>query len=275
MVGDASLVDTHCHLNLSEFDADRESVITRARLAGIARIVVPGIDLASSRAAVNLARETSGVYAAVGIHPHHAGDLDAAALAELRDLAAAPDVVAIGEIGLDYFRNLSPAETQRDAFEQQLELAATLDLPVIVHNREALADVLSSLRRWTAALGERLAGRRGVLHAYSADLQAVPAGADFGFYFGVAGPVTYANAEVRRRVTAGLPGDRILVETDAPYLTPQPHRGQRNEPAFTRLVAEKVAEITQQSLSQVAATTSANAARLFGWDDGTHNRNLL
>lgn len=275
MEGDARLVDTHCHLNLPEFDADRETVIARARLAGVARIVVPGIDMATSRAAVGLARDEEGLYAAVGIHPHHAGDLDAAALAELRELAASPEVVAIGEIGLDYFRNLAPAEVQRAAFEQQLELAAALELPVIVHNREAFADLLACLTRWTSGLSERLAGRRGVLHAFSADEQAAAAGAASGFYFGVAGPVTYPNAEERRRVTAVLPGDRVLVETDAPYLSPQPHRGRRNEPAFARLVAERIGDITGQSLSRVASITSANAARLFGWDDGTDNRNVL
>ena len=275
MVGDATLVDTHCHLNLREFDADREIVIARARLAGVARIMVPGIDVATSRAAVGLARDEEGVFAAVGIHPHHAGDLDPAALAELQELAASPKVVAVGEIGLDYFRHLAPAEVQRAAFEQQLELAATLELPVIVHNRDAFADVLACLMHWTSALGERLAGRRGVLHAFSGDAQGALAGGGCGFYFGVAGPVTYPNAEERRRVTAALPSDRVLVETDSPYLTPQPHRGQRNEPAFARLVAEKLGEITGQSLSQVALTTSANAAHLFGWDDGTDNRNVL
>jgi TatD DNase family protein len=268
-------VDSHCHLNLSEFDADRKSVIARARSVGVDRIVVPGIDLATSRAAVALAGQEEGIFAAIGVHPHHAADLDETALAELRSLAGSPGVVAIGEIGLDYFRNLAPAEVQRSAFEQQLELAAALELPVIVHTRDAAADVISCLLDWVAALGERLAGRRGVLHAFSSGEQIVSAGASAGFYFGVAGPITFRNAEERRRVSAALPSDRVLVETDAPYLTPHPNRGRRNEPAYTLLVAEKLAEVKNESFSRVASTTSANAARLFGWDDGTDNRYIL
>ncbi len=268
-------MDTHCHLNLSEFDADRQSVIARARSAGVDRIVVPGIDLATSRAAVALAGQEEGIFAAIGVHPHHAAELDATALAELHRLAGSPGVVAVGEIGLDYFRNLAPADVQRAAFEQQLELAAALELPVIVHNREAAADVISYLLRWASALGERLAGRRGVLHAYSSDGQTASAAASAGFYFGVAGPITYRTANERRRVTAALPTARLLVETDAPYLAPHPNRGRRNEPAYALLVAEKLAEVKEESLSHVASTTSANAARLFGWDDGTDNRYVL
>ncbi len=269
------LSDTHCHLNLADFDRDRAQVIQRAAEAGVDRILVPGVDLASSRLAVSLAEKDERLFAAVGLHPHHAAACQAQSLGELRTLAASPRVVAIGEIGLDYYRNLAPGEAQRAAFRAQLELAAELGLPVIVHNRQAAEDVLADLLAWAARLGPDLSGRAGVLHAFAADQASASQVVEAGFYIGVAGPLTYRSGDERRRITAGLPLERLLVETDAPYLTPHPHRGQRNEPRMVRLVVEGLAALLARPFDAVAEATSDNAARLLGWKHGTDDSHVL
>jgi TatD DNase family protein len=269
------LADTHCHLIAPEFDSDREAVLERARAAGIERILIPGLDLDSSRMAVVLADEHPEVFAAVGVHPHLAGEWDPAAEAELRSLAGSPGVVAIGEIGLDYVRNLAPAEVQRRAFRDQLDLAADVGLPVVVHNREATDDLMQELLAWSARLGPALTGRSGVLHAYSADLESASKAMAAGFYIGVAGPLTFLNANRRREITAQLPLERLVLETDSPYLAPHPHRGRRNEPSRVRLVAEALSALLGPSHSAVAQATARNASRLFRWDHGSDNSHLL
>jgi TatD DNase family protein len=261
------LVDSHCHLDESHFDPDREAVIVRAAEQGVTRLVNPGVDLSSSRAAAALARRHSGVYAAVGIHPHDAKTLDAAALVRLKALAQAHKNVAIGEIGLDYYRNLSPRDVQRRAFEAQLELAGELGLPVIVHDRDAHDDVLAILSHWSSSLHARRStpsGRMGVLHSFSGDAALAERALALGFYIGISGPVTYRNADRLREVVCAVPLERLLVETDAPYLTPHPHRGERNEPAYVRWVAQAVADAKRLTLEQVAVQTCENAAGLFG-----------
>ncbi|MDX1600906.1 MAG: TatD family hydrolase, partial [Anaerolineales bacterium] len=225
--------------------------------------------------AVDLAEATPGVYAAVGVHPHEAESWSAGSADELRSLAASPAVVAIGEIGLDYYRDLSPRAAQRKALRAQLSLAAELGLPVIVHNRESTEDLLDELTHWADELPDELATRPGVLHAFSADRKAAEIATRHGFFLGVAGPITYPNADDRRRITAGLPAERLLVETDAPYMAPQAERGKRNEPAFVRFVAEALAEVKSTSLDKVADRTTANASNLFGWSHGTTNGNIL
>jgi TatD DNase family protein len=269
------LADTHCHLVLPQFESDLAGVLERARVAGIARFLVPGTDLVSSRRGVELAESDADIYAAVGLHPHSAVDWDAEARAELRAMARSGRVVAIGEIGLDYFRDLSPHEAQQRAFREQLELAAELGLPVVVHNRQASGEVLDGLLSWTAGLGSTLAGRAGVLHAFSGDPETASKAMSAGFYIGVAGPVTYPSARRQRDWLAKLPLERLLVETDSPYLPPQPHRGQRNEPAYTRLVAEELARLLGLSYGSVARMTSASASRLFGWDHGIDHGHIL
>ncbi len=275
MVG---LVDSHCHLDLPQFDADRDAVIGRSVESSVTRVIDPGVDLPSSRAAVALAlRQHECIYAAVGIHPHEAKTLDAVALRELKQLAASPRVVAVGEIGLDYYRDLSPRDVQRRAFEAQLELAAELDLPVIVHDRDAHDDVLAILRHWRESLRaprSTLHEHPGVLHSFSGDVVMAEQVVALGFFIGVSGPVTYRNADRLRAVVRAVPLERLLIETDAPYLTPQPRRGQRNEPAYVRRVAQAVADVRGSTLEQMAAQTTANACVLFGLAGWTNKGNI-
>lgn len=258
------LIDTHAHLDAPQFNADRAAVVERAQAAGVKAIVNAGASLESSRQAVALAAQYPEVYASVGVHPHDAKTLDGEVLAALRELARQPKVVAVGEIGLDFYRNLSPQDIQRRAFQAQLAWAARLGKPVIVHDREAHAEVLKTLTSWAAGLTRSsLAGRVGVLHSFSGDLLMATRAIDLGFYISIAGPVTYQNARRLAEIVQALPLDRLLIETDCPYLTPHPHRGKRNEPAHVRLVAEKIAAIKGLPLDEVAATTTANASRLF------------
>jgi TatD DNase family protein len=250
------LVDTHAHLDMEQFDGDRAQALQRASEAGVEWLVDVGADLAGSRRAVDLAGNEPRIWAAVGIHPHDAATLTPEALAELTDLAQRPRVVAIGEIGLDYYRDLSPRTLQQEAFATQLDLARRLHLPVIVHNRDAHADTLSLLR---AAGG----GLRGVMHCFSGDLELARQVLDLGLHLGLAGPLTYPKATCLAEVARWAPMDRLLVETDCPYLAPQPCRGRRNEPAYVRWVAERLAELRGCPFTVVAQATSANAAALF------------
>ncbi len=269
------LADTHCHLVLPQFDPDRIEVIERAQKAGVQRILVPGIDLPTSRLAVKLAEDNTDVYAAVGVHPHDAHAWDSNTAAAIGELARSAGVVAIGEIGLDYYRNLSTPEQQKLAFRDQLALAAEIGLPVVIHNREATQDVIENLLHWSRDLPEVLRGRAGVLHAYSADVETAQLVAEAGFYFGVAGPVTFRNADRLREVVSQLPITRLLLETDSPYLTPHPFRGKRNEPVYVRFVAEKFAGIMGVNESQASDSTWRNASTLFDWNHGNDDRYLL
>lgn len=269
------LSDTHCHLMLPTYDKDREQVIQRARAAGVMRVLVPGIDLATSKFAVELAAIYPEVYAAVGVHPHQAKLWDRSIEAEIRELAHQPKVVAIGEIGLDFFRNLSPPDQQRKAFHAQLAIAQDLHKPIIVHNREAMDEVLPTLCRWSEDLPDELAARAGVMHAYSGDFEAAQKAISAGFYLGVAGPVTYTKANGHRQLLSQLPAQRLLIETDAPYLTPHPFRNQRNEPAHVRLVAEGFAAALNISMQNAVDTTWQNAVELFNWNHEDNDRYVL
>ena len=246
-------------MDFEQFDPDREAVLARAREAGITRIVIPGVDLAACRRAVALAEREPEVYAAVGIHPNSIEDLTPAGWAELRELVKHPKVVGIGEIGIDlYWRKMSLTD-QEAAFRAQLRLADEAGKPVIVHDRDAHAEVMAVLQDVRPARG-------GVLHAFSGDQRMAEAALELGWHLGVDGPVTYKKNDALRAVFAAAPLERVLVETDAPYLTPQPRRGQRNEPAYVRWVVEKVAELRGISMTAAAAATTRNAARLFGWE---------
>ncbi|HIQ02215.1 MAG TPA: TatD family deoxyribonuclease [Anaerolineales bacterium] len=251
------LVDSHAHLDFPQFDGDRGTVIGRAREAGLVAILNVGTDLASSRAAVALAEAHDFIYAAVGVHPHDAKTLTPAVLEELRTLARHPKVVAIGEIGLDYYRDLSPRPVQRRAFAEQLALAAELGLPAVVHSREAHDDVLAALGEWDGV---------GVLHSYSGGPERLEEVLSLGFSVGLSGPVTFPEARKLRAVAALVPLDRLLVETDCPYLTPVPHRGRRNEPAYVRYVVEAVARARGEEPEGIARAAAENAHRLFEID---------
>jgi TatD DNase family protein len=253
-----TLVDTHAHLMDPAFAADLPAVLERAAAAGVTAIICVGYDLASSRAAVALAAQWPQLWATVGIHPNYLSAAPAGWRAELAELARAPRVVAIGETGLDYYRDYTPPPQQRAGFEEQLALAATLDLPVVVHCRDAEADVLAAIQQHA-----RPSGGSGVLHCFSGSAATMRAAVAAGYYISFAGPLTFKTAEPLRAVAAQVPRDRLLVETDAPYLSPVPYRGQRNEPAHVRLTAERLAVLHGLSLAELAAQTTRNAHRLF------------
>ncbi len=253
------LVDSHAHVDARQFDADREAVIQAALDAGVGMLVDAGCDLSSSRAAVNLAAQHPGqVFAGVGIHPHDAVTATEEALAELRQLAGQSGVVAIGETGLDYYRMHSPREQQLRSLERQLALARELSLPVILHNRESHADLMAMLR-------EHARGLRGVFHCFSGDRQMAEECLAFeGFYLSFAGPLTYRANTALQEVASWAPLERVLVETDCPYLTPHPFRGRRNEPKHVTLTAAKLAELRGLSNEEIAQITTRNARALFG-----------
>lgn len=260
---EAPLVDTHAHLDAAAFADDRDQVMRRAMAAGVGAVVTVGVDLDSSRAAVALAERYPMVVAAVGIHPHHAQGCDAASLRELDKLGRHERVVGIGETGLDYYRDRAPRDVQRSAFRAQLQLSRELGLPVIVHDREAHEDVLRMLEEEAE---QRLPERHlaGVLHCFSGDVAMAQAADKLGFYVSVAGPVTYPKAERLAAVVRELPATCLLIETDCPFLTPQPVRGRRNEPAYVRLTLERIAALRSQPFAELARQTGANALRLFG-----------
>lgn len=252
------LFDTHAHLEDTAFDMDRAEVIRRALDAGICILTV-GVNLTTSLAAVALANQHKGIYAAVGIHPHEAESLTTATIDELRRLCLHPKVVAVGETGLDWYRNRSPQQAQRRAFAAHLALAAEMDLPVIVHNREADEEVMELLCS--------VPGVRGVMHAFSSDGAMADKVLDAGLYISLGGPLTYKNAGPTREVASKVPLDRLLLETDSPYLPPVPWRGQRNEPSYIHFVAEALARLRNMSVGDIAAATTRNAKTLFRIDE--------
>jgi len=261
--------DTHCHIDFEDYDADRAEVLERAKQANLCFLINPGIDLASSKAALSLSLEYPGfIFAAVGIHPNYISSMATEDLERLWDLAHTQALVAIGEIGLDYYREYSEPAQQREAFLAQLDLAARCELPVIIHNREASRDLVLILNDWQHGLpaGSRLKRFPGVLHAYSGSLDEALELAELNFAFGLGGPVTYHNGAERRAVAAGLPLQKILLETDAPFLTPHPHRGKRNEPAYIPLVAAEIARLHERTPEEVGEITTQNAIRLFSLD---------
>ncbi len=255
------LVDTHTHVQVHQYDTDRSRVIDAALTDGITRMIVPGMDVPTSRDAVALADAYPGViFAAVGTHPHDATTLTDEAFAEQRALITSPGVVAVGEIGLDYYRDLSPRDVQRQALVRQIQLARETDLPVILHNRESHGDLIDLLR-------SEGAGVRGVFHCFIGDRAMARDALELGFYLSFAGPVTFPRNTELADVAAWAPLDRIFVETDSPYLTPTPFRGRRNEPRHVALIAARIAELRSMPLAELAAATSRNAAQLFRLPD--------
>ncbi|MBI3159328.1 MAG: TatD family hydrolase [Chloroflexi bacterium] len=265
-----TLTDTHCHLFLDQFSADRPEVIVRAITAGVSRILVPGIDVESSRAAIQLAEDYDEIYAAVGIHPNSAHLWNEEAGAILRELATHPKAIAIGEIGLDYYWDKTSHNVQEQVFQFQLELASEVNLPVVVHNREATQDILRKLFAWQEELermNSPIAERPGVLHSFSGELADMEAALAANFYIGITGPVTFKKAQGLREVARRVAPTRLLIETDAPYLAPEPVRGQRNEPQFVEHIARRLSELRGISLERLCLETSTNADALLGWQN--------
>lgn len=252
------LFDTHAHLHFPHFADDLPAVLERARAAGVRRQVTVGTDPEGSRAALAVAARELDVWATVGIHPHDAAAADEAAFAALAALAREPRVVAIGEIGLDFYRNLSPPDVQESVFRRLLALAREVGKPVVVHCRDAHAEVLRVLA------DERVGEVGGVMHCFSGDVEIARRCLDLGLLISLAGPVTYPRARALPEVARYVPADRLVLETDCPYLPPQGHRGQRNEPAHLTLTAARVAELRSEPLDRLAERTTANACRLFG-----------
>jgi len=293
------LADTHCHLDFNKFDEDRDAVIQRAIEADLTRILVPALDFESSLSTVKLAASHPIIYAAVGFHPTDLEKWNENSIDNLRELIlphpnpspreASPKgagrgtqgegkIVAIGEIGLDYYWVKEPEKRafQHEALKQQLKLAQEVNKPVIIHMREendawfgqASVDLLEILSEWQQELRTQdhpLARKPGVLHSYNGNLETAQKAIDLNFHIGVTGPVTYKNAEVKRDIVKQIPLTKLLIETDAPFLTPVPYRGRRNEPAFVAYIADKIAEIHMATLEQVAEITTDNANQLFGW----------
>jgi TatD DNase family protein len=263
--GSLFLVDSHCHLDLRQFDEDREAVVARAEAAGVRILINPGVDLDSSKRALALAERHRGVYAAVGVHPNDCANFDDGTVAALRRLASHPKVVAIGEVGLDYYWKRVSREQQKAALGKQLALAAELGLPVILHSRDSNQDLLCELSQWGAAIRKTRGANAtiGVWHAFSGDAAEAEAAYALGLVVGLGGPVTFSNARKLRALVPQLRLDRLLLETDAPYLAPHPHRGERNESAHVTLVAAAVAALYGMTVETVAAKTTATAQSCF------------
>lgn len=254
-------IDTHAHLEMKEFDQDRREVIGRARAAGVKAIITVGTTLEDCRKALALAEDYEDIWAAVGIHPHEVKGCGRRECEEIRDLARREKVVAVGEIGLDFHYEFSPRDEQQRFFAAQLDVAEELDLPVIVHDRQAHRETLAILEPYRGRL-------RGVLHCFSGDVKMAYRCLDMGFFLSVAGPVTYKNATVLREVAKAIPADRLLIETDCPYLAPLPHRGKRNEPAFVVETAAFLAGLRGVSREELEDQTERNARALFGMNGG-------
>jgi len=302
------LTDTHCHLDFNKFDEDRDAVIQRAIETGVERILIPSMELESSKVVIKLANSHPNLFAAVGFHPTDLDKWDETSINNLLNLITLPyvtlsgakglsygnedslvaqkwlplndknKILAIGEIGLDYYWVKEPEKQkqQREVLQKQLKLAQEVNLPVIIHMREendawfgqASIDLLNILSEWHQELSAQnhpLKEKPGVLHSFNGNLETAQKAMQLNFYIGVTGPVTYKNAEEKRQIIRQLPLERLLIETDSPFLTPVPHRGKRNEPAFVAYIADKIAEIHMTTREQVAHITTINANRLFGW----------
>ena len=261
------MIDSHCHLNFDRFDKDREQALERASIAGVTAIINPAVDVNSCEEALALSQHWPQVYAAVGVHPNSCGDFGPESLCALRALGKRCGVVAIGEIGLDYYRERCSPALQQRALRLQLQLAAECDLPVIIHNREASADLLPILNEHVRSLPPEQLERIGVLHSFSASAEVARQALALGFYLGFTGPITFRKAEALRNVAREVPLERLLVETDAPFLSPEPFRGRRNEPAWLPYIVEQLAALHDVSPEVMSRITSENARRLFRLPD--------
>ncbi|MGE6379398.1 TatD family hydrolase [Peribacillus muralis] len=252
------LFDTHVHVNAEQFDEDLEEVIERAKEAGVNNMVVVGFDRPTIKRAMELVETYDFMYASVGWHPVDAIDMTEDDLQWIEELSTHPKVVAIGEMGLDYHWDKSPKDIQKEVFRKQIRLAKKVGLPIIIHNREATADIVNILKE------EEASSVGGIMHCFSGSAETALECVDMNFYISLGGPVTFKNAKKPKEVAAAVPLDRLLIETDCPYLAPHPFRGKRNEPSYVKLVAEQIAEIKQLSIEEVSKATTENAKKLFG-----------
>ena len=251
------LIDSHAHLEMPEFKRDLEAVIHRARQSGVEYIFTIGTEKRDWTRTLEIARSYPFIYAILGVHPHHVKEMDDQTYPTLRQLCREEKVKAYGEIGLDFFRNLSPREVQIKRFREQIALAKELGLPIVVHDREAHQEILEILK------SEKAEECGGIIHCFSGDGEMAKQCLEMGFYISIPGSITFNNSERFREIVRSLPLDSLLVETDAPFLTPMPFRGKRNEPSYIRYTAEKVAEVKKISFEKVAEVTTENAFRVF------------
>ncbi|WP_077329925.1 TatD family hydrolase [Virgibacillus siamensis] len=254
------LVDTHVHLNARQFFEDREETIQRAFDTGVKYMVVVGFDRETIPLAIEIAEQYETIYAAVGWHPVDAIDMTDEDLKWIEELSAHPKVVAIGEMGLDYHWDKSPKDIQKEVFRKQINLAKKVNMPIIIHNREATEDIIEIMQE------ENAQEVGGIMHCYNDSPDYVQACLDMNFYISLGGPVTFKNASMPKEVAVQVPADRLLVETDAPFLAPHPNRGKRNEPAYVKLVAEKIAELRGISFEELCNITTKNAFSLFHFE---------
>jgi TatD DNase family protein len=252
------LFDTHAHLNAIQYEEDIVEVIERAKSENVTHIVVVGFDKDTIKKAMELTDQYDMIYAAVGWHPVDAIDMTDDDLKWIKELASHPKVVAIGEMGLDYYWDKSPRDIQKEVFRKQIQLAREVQLPIIIHNREATEDVIKILQE------ENASEVGGVMHCFTGSLEVAKQCMDMNFYISFGGPVTFKNAKKPKEVAVEIPMDRLLIETDCPYLTPHPFRGKRNEPSYVKYVAEQIATLKEVSVEEIARRTSDNAMRLFG-----------
>lgn len=251
-------IDSHAHLEMPQFDHDRPDVIERARKSGVEQIITIGTNTEYSRKAVEIADKFDGIFAAIGVHPHDVKSMKDEDYDILRELATHKKVVAYGEIGLDFYRNLSSREIQMEKFREQIQFAKELKLPIIVHNREAHKEILAILQE------ERAWTQRGVIHCFSGDHAMAKKCIDMGFYLSIPGTITFQQAPRLRNLILCFDLNQIMIETDCPFLAPVPFRGKRNEPSYVKYIAEKIAKLKKMSIEDVAARTSENAKALFG-----------
>jgi TatD DNase family protein len=251
------LFDSHVHLNARDFFEDRDETIKRALAAGVKYMVVVGFDRETIPLAIEIAEQHKTIYAAVGWHPVDAIDMTDRELEWIEELSAHPKVVAIGEMGLDYHWDKSPKDVQIEVFRKQIRLAKKLNMPIIIHNREATEDIIEVLKE------EDAASVGGIMHCYNDSADYVQTCLDMNFYISLGGPVTFKNATLPKEVAVQVPLDRLLIETDAPFLAPHPYRGKRNEPAYVKLVAKKIAELRGMTLEEISEATTRNAISLF------------
>ncbi len=256
--GPFPVVDTHAHLDFKNFNKDREEVLHRAEKAGLEMIINIGFDLASSQKGIALAESSSLIYAAVGIHPHDAAGAPPGYLSRLEEMAAHSRVVALGEMGLDFYRDRSPRHVQEQVFREQLRLALKLNLPVVIHDRDAHNKVMAILEE------EGLPPAGGVMHCFSGDLALARRALKLGLYLSFAGPVTYPRNEALRKVAAAVPEEKLLLETDAPFLVPRPLKGVRNEPSYVTFIAEEVARLRGKTAAVIGNICLLNTGTLFG-----------